>query len=216
MRKKGNRKIARRIIALFLLSGMTLFYFFVSRPVMKTECEKETISKITNLINESNDVLLNSKFYYEDMVRVQYDEGGSVSSIFLYTSVINQYSVLWGTEIQKRLDGLREYTVEFPCGVLTGSVLLAPYGKPCSVRCRLISNADVCFKQIFSEKGINQTMHTLLLEVNVHTDFLTPSYAEGEDVTQTFLLCRGILAGKVPSTYIEGGEDALNYLDLLE
>ena len=152
--------------------------------------------------------------FYQDYFSVHYAADGNVDSVSANAGLINQVNTILQTEIQNRLNAFRTFTTELPFGALSGSSFLSDYGFPISVRAELVGNCYTKLKSEFSDYGINNTLHRLLIDCVVEMEMVVPTGIVLENVTNEFVLAETVISGKVPSTYL-GENTNTNYLDLL-
>ena len=65
------------------------------------------------------------------------------------------------------------------------------------------------FSNDFSDAGINQTTHRILLNVDVSVSILLPGFRTGTKVSNTFSVAETVIVGAVPDsyTYFHSGRD---------
>lgn len=69
----------------------------------------------------------------------------------------------------------------------------------------------------FKSAGINQTIHTIYLDVSCNVALLTPYNVVEENITNEVVLVENVIVGLVPSTYYNlEGMDVDNALDIIE
>ena len=211
--KKCNRKLLA-IVATFIAVAMFFLFIYNGITTLKDICESEINAKINNVINQSNDVVLALDVFYEDFFTLVYDKNNEISAVIANSDLINKITLIWNTEIQNRLNSLRYVNIEMPAGVLTGSALLSQFGANITAKAQVISNCAISYRSEFTQAGINQTRHRLILYTEVLADVTVPITASDVTVFQEIILAESILLGNVPSTYlIENSESS--HLDLL-
>ena len=68
----------------------------------------------------------------------------------------------------------------------------------------------------FSEAGINQTLHRILLEVSVDVSAIIPGYTTSVDVTTNFVVAETVIVGSIPDSYthvITGDSDLIGKIN---
>ena len=102
-------------------------------------------------------------------------------------------------------------------GSITGSKLLSGLGPSIPIKVSLVGNVETDLRSEFEQKGINQTIHRIYLQVDCKVNILTPSKTMEESISNQVLIAENIIVGKIPNTYynLEGiGTD--NLLDVVE
>lgn len=210
------RKIGK-ITIVFILIVILFFVVFLSikgSEVTKTLCRSEVKAKINDVINQSNDRIVNLDMFYSDFFTVQYSSEQKVSSITANVGLINQLTLIWNTEIQKGLDRLRDMRFDLSLGTMTGNAFFSNYGATLSVKCQVVSNCAITYSSKFISAGINQTLHRLIMYTEVIGDIIIPGNAGKVEVNQEIVLAETIISGDIPDSYLIG-EGSLNYLDLI-
>ena len=65
-----------------------------------------------------------------------------------------------------------------------------------------ISSSDADFTNDFSEAGINQTAHRIIMDVSITMTILTPVGAESVTVTSGVVVAETVIVGQVPNSYV--------------
>ena len=110
-----------------------------------------------------------------------------------------------------------ERDLVIPLGTLTGSALLAGRGPGFTVRMQSVGSCSARFENRFSQAGINQTTHRIILCVEVNMSILLPGFQTSTQVDASFSVAETVIVGDVPEsyTYFDSGnpieEDALEY-----
>lgn len=66
-----------------------------------------------------------------------------------------------------------------------------------------VGSAHAVFQSQFSDAGINQTRHQILLEVTVSVDILLPGGDLPAEISAQVPVAETIIVGSVPDTYVE-------------
>lgn len=211
--KNPKKKAFLFLAFIFLTTSIAICYSHV-RPVVKEYTANEVQSVIRNVINAANEVVLSKNVDYNDMFTIKKDES-DVYYVSANSGLLNQISMLWATEIQKGIDGKKSIVLKKPMGIFLGNAWLAKFGKDVEITINFTATSRTEYKSMFTQSGINQTLHRLYLTAYVDAVILTPLHNENVVVDETYLFCESIINGKVPSTYISASE-YMDYLDLLE
>ena len=212
-----KRRTGIKIIIVFclIIVIVSAYLYSVVIPAIKSFCKTEVESSIRNAINESNEKLLEMAIDYDDIFTVVYSSEKEVVSVRANMGLINQLSMLWGTEIQNHINGKNEIVFKKSAGIFSGSVILSNFGKEVSVHCTYTAFSKTDYRSEFIRQGINQTLHRLYLDAQVEATLLSPYSSEKLIVYDSFLYSESVINGKVPQTYIST-EDGTEYLDLLD
>ena len=118
-------------------------------------------------------------------------------------------------QTQKMITSLCENKVfEVPATAMTGSMLLAQFGKKIEVELMPVGNVDCDFASRFEQAGINQTKHSLYIDIKARVQMILPLYVRDVDIRTSYMVCESIIVGKVPEFYL-GGSANFDMLDLV-
>lgn len=209
------RKTKLTLVVILLILILIIGFLFVSyKKIVVKYSEYNVVSKINDIMNQSNEVVLAMDFYYSDYFKISYDKEGAVQAVIANSGLINQLAMLWGTEIQNRLNAMRTFNVDMPSGAFTGGAIFANFGITIPIKTQVVAYADIIYDSDFVSVGINQTKHTLSFNTKVNATVTVPAGVKKIEVNQKVLLAETIINGKVPDTYLVETENG-DYFDLL-
>ena len=94
-------------------------------------------------------------------------------------------------------------------GIPLGSLFLPEFfsgnGPAIPVHILSIRNSDANFASHFSEAGINQTLHQLIMEVNVDVSVLVLGQTSSFAVNSEVVVAETVIIGDVPQTFLQTG-----------
>ncbi len=208
--------IGKKLIgAALVLLGLTIILAFIIRPNIIKVCEYNsrsvTISLIDDAINARLDELENAD--YHSLVSVRYDEHGKVSSIESNTTLINRIKTDMLSEINDRLKNGSNDDVKLSAGTLCGISAFHGFGPEVSMRIEPKGYADAVFISEFTDAGVNQTRHRIIMRTTVNVTAFIPFYAVECKVSGDFLVAETVIVGNIPESYthvISGNEDVID------
>lgn len=139
---------------------------------------------------------------YAALVDVRYDENGAVTSITADTAKIDTMIAKMDNDIGAKLEEAVMQT-HIPLDVLLSTELFTGDGPKISVHFFPINVVNVKTRHEFTAKGINQTLHTIYLDISVDIEILLPFKNRTENVDSEILLGQTLIVGGVPQTYVE-------------
>ena len=77
-------------------------------------------------------------------------------------------------------------------------------------------SVDVKFKSEFISTGINQTKHSIILEVSTSVVVLAPFYTSTETFVNSIVVAETIIVGEIPSSYYDIDGESISPLDIIE
>lgn len=200
--KHKRLKIIMVIIA-FLLLALALFF---QRNVTKIliSISEATIRSITTVaVNDAIYYTLNDSLRYEDLIKITYDDAGGVSTITTDSLKINKIARDTAYLSQENLTRMSAEGIMVPIGALTGVEALAGFGHKINIKIIPISNVECRFVSKFTDAGINQTKHSLYLEIVSDISIILPDKTSNLASTIEVLICESVIAGKIPDAYLQ-------------
>jgi len=205
----------KKLIAFFLVIG-TLFSYIVIYvqkeiiPTIQTICESKAqalaLMVTTDTIeNHMKDV------EYSDLMQINYNESGKVSSISANVNIMNKLTAQIVNEVQQKLSKVDETIVKIPIGKLLGWSIFSGYGPQISVKLVPTGNVTANFKSDFGAQGINQTKHTVLIEIDTNVTIVAPFTIDDVVSKSVLTVAETIIIGDIPDTYLQLREDQVEF-----
>lgn len=212
-----NRKFKRFKIIFVLICLLvigTLIYFQRNVTRVLISISEATIRSITTVaVNDAIYYTLNDAMRYDDLISIERDEGGNVTSITTDSLKINRIARDTAYLSQENLTKMSAEGIMVPLGALTGIEALAGFGQKINIKIIPISNVECRFVSKFRQAGINQTLHSLYLEIVSDISIILPSKSTNLASTIEVLICESVITGKIPDTYLQaslaGSDSAL-------
>lgn len=200
------RKNRRRLVVYgFLLSVVFLLTVLMRTRVnpLTEELALATVSDIaSNIINEAVNLQISEgNVQYSDLVTLERDNTGNITALTTNMQEMNRLK----TQLLKILDSdiynISDDVISVPVGNLTGVQLLSGRGPKIPVRIVAVSSSDANFSGEFSDAGINQTIHRIMLNVSLDLVILLPSGTVTEQVSTDVCVAETVILGSVPESY---------------
>ena len=201
-----NRKFRRFKIIIVLLCFLigTVIYFQRNVTRVLISISEATIRSITTVaVNDAIYYTLNDAMRYDDLISIERDSDGSVTSITTDSLKINRIARDTAYLSQENLTKMSAEGIMVPLGALTGIEALAGFGKKINIKIIPISNVECRFVSKFRQAGINQTLHSLYLEIVSDISIILPSKSTNLASTIEVLICESVITGKIPDTYLQ-------------
>ena len=109
--------------------------------------------------------------------------------------------------INEEILALDTSDIGIPLGSLILPELLSGKGPVIPVRILSIRNSDATFSSDFSQAGINQTIHQVIMEVSVDVAILVLGETDSFTVTSQVVVAQTVIVGEVPDTFLHTGGD---------
>ena len=142
---------------------------------------------------------------YDSLVTVVQNDAGRVSSI--QTDAL-QINVLKGRICEAACGALaaRTLTAAIPVGSLTGLDILAGRGFALHVPVRTAGYAAADVQSVFSDAGVNQTVHRLMLTVHAEVCLSMAKTQKTQTLAYEVCIAETVIVGDVPQFYANTGK----------
>lgn len=146
---------------------------------------------------------------YENLVEIQRDGNGNIAALTTNMREMNRLKTGLLTILDDDLYNIGDDEIGIPLGNLTGIQLLSGRGPTVPVKIVAVSSSDASFRGEFTDAGINQTMHKIMMDVSLDLIVLLPSGSITAEVSTEVCVAETVLLGAVPGnyTYFSSGSD---------
>ena len=215
-KKRGRKRRFWTFVCLFLALAILLFIYFqrnVTRVLV--EISEATMRASTTIaVNDAVYYTLGDEMRYEDLVTVIRGENGDILSFSANALKINKIARDTASISQSNLKNLSLNGIPIPLGALTGIEAFAGLGPNIYFRIIPVSSVSCGFSSDFASVGINQTKHSIYLNVVADISIVMPSRTENFAVVTQILVGESVIVGKVPDTFLQsdifGGKPQLS------
>lgn len=139
---------------------------------------------------------------YGNLVDIHYDSSGGIASVTADSAKIDVLIARMDDEIGSELEETVMET-EFPLNMLFGTEIISGGGPNIKIHFLPINIVNVRVRHEFVSQGINQTLHTIYLDVSVDIEILFPLRSKTESIDTELLIGQTLIVGNVPNTYVE-------------
>ena len=206
-RKKRLRLKTRLIILFFtlLFIAVLLFLYFqrnVTRVLISIS-EATMRASTTVAVNDAVYYTLSDEMRYEDLVSIERDETGNIVAVAANPLKINKIARDTASISQSNLKNLSLNGIPVPLGALTGIEAFAGLGPSIHFRIIPVSSVSCGFSSTFESVGINQTKHSIYLNVIADISIVMPSRTENFAVVTDILVGESVIVGEIPDAYLQ-------------
>lgn len=196
-------RLGLKLIAFALILMGSFFIIDLSfRPVVETinayQCH-ETVSRIINKAVlaelERNDV------DYAKLVTLSTNGDGEVISVESNIMNINRLKTEVAERIEREIERLSAINIEIPIGTLLGIQLLHGKGFNVGMSVKPFGYTTTSIISEFSDAGINQTLHRIVIEINTCVDAVIPGIKTRVPVSTSIIAAETVIVGRVPDAY---------------
>lgn len=207
--KQAKRKSRKRrlwtFFSIFFAAVILLFIYFqrnVTR-VLVSISEATMRASTTIAVNDAVYYTLGDEMRYDDLVTVIRGENGDILSFSANALKINKIARDTASISQSNLKNLSLNGIPIPLGALTGIEAFAGLGPSIHFRIIPVSSVSCGFSSDFESVGINQTKHSIYLNVVADISIVMPSSTENFAVTTQILVGESVIVGKIPDTFLQ-------------
>lgn len=202
-----TRRRRKRILLLLIVS--ILFVFLLVRTiynvtsVLKSIAEATMRSITTEAVNDAIYYTLSDNLRYEDLISVERGSKGEILSITSNSLQINRIARDTAYMSQKNLNEMSRAGINIPIGAFTGIELIAGMGPKVNLKIIPISNVECRFVSSFDSVGINQTKHSIYLEIVSDISIIMLKETSNFASTTEVLICESVIVGEVPEVFLQ-------------
>lgn len=201
------------VIAIVIVSMISYFKGNII-PVIATMSEATVRSLAVTAINNASHIVIDETLDYASLVHIERDDNGDIKLIQANTVKINRLARDLANLAEKNVEDIKAQTISLPIGAFTGSVVLAGMGPAVDVELLPIGSVTCDFVSNFEEVGINQTKHSIYINVNTVISIILPVSSLPVSVTTSVLVVENIIVGDVPDVYLNASNNG-SKLDLI-
>lgn len=195
------------IIVIFILILSVNFLKNVT-PTITVLCESRAKSIGLKIANETIKDYMD-KLEYEQLMNLTYDASGKLSTMSANIGKVNSLSSQIAYTIQEKLLNVENSVVGLPVGRVLGWSIFSGYGPSIKIKLIPVGNVNVSFKTEFISEGINQTRHTIYIQLRTSVMTVAPFISNTVSVENLITVAETIIVGDIPNAYynIEGVQD---------
>ena len=206
-----NTRKRRRKIKVFVILGATLVVSFLLfmhfqhnvTSVLLSISEATMRASTTIAVNDAVYYTLSDEIRYEDLVTLYRDNDGKIVSLATNPLKINKIARDTASISQSNLKNLSLNGIPVPLGALTGIEAFAGVGPTVNFRIIPVSSVTCDFSSSFESVGINQTKHSIYLNVIADISIVMPSRTENFAVITEILVGESVIVGQIPDAYLQ-------------
>ena len=207
--KKHSRKIKKRsvifiviIILIFIIVNLVILNIRLMPFVIQIS-RSRTTTLLTRVMNEAiANELKNNAIEYDDLVEFEKNANGDIKALKSKMNSVSLAKSRIALAVMDGLDKIKYSSIYIPLGSITNAVYLAGRGPKIEVKIFPMGYVNTDIKNSFTDAGINQTRHQILITVNASVAIMLPdSSTVNSDVSTTVCIAETILVGEVPQYY---------------
>lgn len=203
-KKFSKRKLLYVLLAILFFSVIVLIYFQRNVTRVLISISEATMRASTTVaVNDAVYYTLSDEMRYDELVKISRDAEGEIIAVAANPLKINKIARDVASISQSNLKNLSLNGIPIPLGALTGIEALAGLGPSIYFRIIPVSSVSCGFSSTFESVGINQTKHSIYLNVLADISIVMPSRTENFAVLTDVLIGESVIVGTVPDAYLQ-------------
>ena len=205
--RRGLRKIGI-VLLLILVLLFVLFYGLRSkyRLVIRDLAETSVKNATSDLANDAiAKQIENGSIQYDRIVYFEKDLEGHITALKTNIGEVNHLKTDILNIINGQILALDAADIGIPIGSLFLPEFFSGRGPTIPVHILAIRNSEATFTSHFTQAGINQTLHQLIMELNVDAAVLVLGETSTFSVSSQVVAAETVIVGAVPNTFIQTG-----------
>ena len=206
---RRRRRCRKYLLLVAAVSGMLLIVWLTSqmRPLIRELARAKVENRGQSVINEAiEEQLDNGQIDYENIILLEKDLSGKVTALKTNIAEVNRLKTQTLAITDMMMLDLDVEEIGLPLGSVVFPTFFSGSGPKIPVKVLTISNSDADFRNVFSEAGINQTAHQIMMDVIIDMTILTPVGTEAVRVESSVVVAETVIVGQVPESYVNMGE----------
>lgn len=201
--RKFLNKLGLKLIAFALiLVGVFLFAEASFRPMIEEINAYECHEAVSRIINDAVLAELDrSGADYSSLVTLSSNGDGEITSVQSNVVNINRLKTNVNERVEREIERLSAMEFRIPVGTLLGLQLLHGKGFTVGMSVMPLGYATTTIVSEFTEAGINQTLHRIIIEISADVDALIPGYQTRVPVKTSIVAAETVIVGRVPDAY---------------
>lgn len=211
-----RRRKPKKLLFLFLIFVLIICIIFgvlysKMRPIILRYAVSEAETIMLNAANNAVlGVLENENFSYDGIVNLSTDGEGYVTSLKIDIYEINILKSKIANSTNELIMKNDRYGFYIPFGTFLGEDLFTSKGPDIRFDMQLTSTVFVDFAHEFKAAGINQTLHTVKVNIKINGSLLVSGYNKPISVSTSVIAAQTVIVGNSPDAFtnvIENEDD---------
>ena len=207
--KKRKKRSFKRFFSLFLVFIIIFsLYLYYKRAICEQIfdiCTMQAYTTSTECVNNSVLVSLEENIKYSDLILIEKNDSGDISLMTTNSLKINTINREVAFATSNLLKNKLSQGFIVSLGAFTGINFLSGYGTKIKLKIANSSSVVCEFVSKFTSVGINQTLHSIYIDVISTVNLHLPLTIKVSTCKTQILISETVLVGKVPDIYLKDG-----------
>lgn len=189
-------------IALIVIVAIGMVIRIELAPTAEQLIRTQVGNQASDAINAAiADRISSGDFDYGKLVMLEKDAAETVTAIRTDIAELNRLKTGILEQIDTRLKSLSLEQLSIPIGSVLFPELFSGKGPSIPVRVLAVRSSDANFRNSFSDAGINQTLHSIYIDISVTVTVMTWTGTYDVSVDSSVVAAETVIVGTVPTTY---------------
>lgn len=203
-RKNKFKRLFKLLIIFAIILGLFWYYkCFITQNLVNI-CNHHARALSTTAVNNAIIASMNNTSSYNELIDVQKNSNGDIIYMSANSFKLNDIRTTITKSTKSILDIELEKGINIPFLAFLGIDIISGFGTPINYKVLTLSSVKSDFISEFTSVGINQTLHSIYIQVNSEIFVDIPLHNQIQTFSTNVLLCETILVGKVPEIYLNG------------
>ena len=205
-RKTKKRSIARVVGIVLIVLGIAAALLLIAfdafiRPTLDALLDYKCRTIAERLISDCVFSRMTGSSDPGSVMNFTFGSDGRIAAISADRSKINSLKALVNEGVNDGIADIKGQTVGISVGTLSGIPFLYGNGPELTFFIEPKGRADTRLVSSFESSGINQTIHSIILEVDTELSPMIPGFSKTVELSYDILLSQTIIVGEVPEQY---------------
>ena len=189
-------------VIIFLISVLLLDARL--RPAIYELAAVEAYAVSSERVNSAVERMLSSSVpSYSELVSVAYNSGGAITGISTDIVKMNLFKSRVANAVNAEFEKNSSVSIPVSLGTASGIVLFSGIGPHVDIDVGFSSSTHTDFENIFESAGINQTQHSVMLNVETTVMLSLAGRRIPKTVETSFCVAQTVIVGSVPEVMVE-------------
>lgn len=192
-------------VILTIILSLAFFQFVSSQlsPIVYTMAQSKSKNMISRITAAAvDDCLAAENMTYKDFVLTEVGSSGQIAALSFQTSEGAQFKRQVIDRLVDELELISTSDLSIPVGTLSGALLFSAFGPSIRVKVQSIGDVSAEYRNEFTSAGVNQTKHSVYLDISVVVYLLIPGEIVSVSSCEQICVAETIIVGEVPDTYL--------------
>ena len=202
--QKGKYILTKLLVILLVFTVVSAVILAKLEPALEKMAAIMISNDVTEYLNDAvAKTVEDGAFQYGELVTIERNANGDVAAISTNMARINLLQTEIASYVMEKLSDQMKTSIKIPFGNLVGGTIMSGRGPDIPVKILSVSNFYTDFSNDFTEAGINQTRHRIIIDFEVEIDMLIPGGTVRENIDASVVVAETVIVGAVPSTFAD-------------